>query len=203
MEARDADHFFEEVQVDARRRRIVREVEQDELGRLHRRAIEVLKTVQELSRTPDRQRHRFAFRHDHAPLMNGIAGRGRDHFVAGADDGEHQVRQCVFRADGDDRFFFRIEIDAIVSLVAFHDFEAKIRDALRQRVAMVLGRTRGFDQLGHDRARGRAVGVPHAEIYDVLLFCPQPCLHLVDGGKYIGRQLGNPVELGRNRRHKN
>ena len=52
-----------------------------------------------------------------------------------------------------------------------------------------------LDQLIDDMLRGRLVGVPHAEIDDVVALGPGAGLHGVDLGEDVGRQAPNAVEL--------
>ena len=63
------------------------------------------------------------------------------------------------------------------------------------RVAMVARIARGFDQLVDDGARRGAVGIAHAEVDHILLRCPCLCLHLIDDGEHVGRQLLDAVKL--------
>ena len=101
--------------------------------------------------------------------MNGVCGVGRDHHVARPDDGEQQVRQRVFGADGDDGFGIGIEFDAVVRAVAAGDLLAQAGNAARCGIAVVARIARGFDQLADDHARRGAIGIAHAQVDDIEL----------------------------------
>src|SRR6185295_11231117 len=105
------------------------------------------------------------------------------------------MSQRVLRADGDDRFLFRIERHAVVFLIPLDDLLAKMWNALGERIAMVALIPRGFHQLADDGLRRRAVRVAHPEIHHIQLGCPCFCLHLIDDGEHVGRQLSDAVEL--------
>ncbi len=117
--------------------------------------------------------------------MDRVRGVGRGYDIAGADDGEQQMGERIFGAHGDDRFFFGVEIDVVVALVAGADLLAKFRNAARQRIAMIARIAGGFAELVDDYFRGLAIGVTHAEIDHVHLGCPCLCAHLVENGKDI------------------
>ncbi len=87
-------------------------------------AVEILQAVQELRGVGHGQHAGMPLGHDDAVLVDGVGRVGRDHGVARADDREQQMRQRILGADGDDGFLVRIEIHAVVGLVALDDLLA-------------------------------------------------------------------------------
>ena len=131
----------------------------------------------------------MAFGHDDAVLVDRVSRVRRGHDVAGADGGEEEMREGVFRADGDDSLFFGIQIDVVVTLVAGADGFAQIGDAARERIAVIARIARRFDKLVYDDFGSLAVGVTHTEVDDIHLGCPCLCAHFVEDGKDVGGQL--------------
>ncbi len=132
--------------------------------------------------------------HDDAVLMNRIGGIRRNHRVIRTDDGEQQMRERIFRTDGDDGFRVGIEIDVVIGLIALDDFLPQMRNAARYRVAMVARILGGFDQLVDHHARRSAIGIAHAEIDHILLRGTRSRLHLIDDGENVGRQLLDAIK---------
>ena len=60
---------------------------------------------------------------------------------------------------------------------------------------MVARIARSLNQLIDDNPRRGAVRIAHAHINDVDLRGARPGAHLIDDGKYIGRQLPDPIKL--------
>ena len=70
-----------------------------------------------------------------------------------------------------------------------------MRNAARKRIAVIARVARRFDQLVDDHLRSRAVGIAHPEIHHVHLCCACLCLHLIDDGENVRRQLLDAVKL--------
>ena len=184
-----------ELQVHALGGRVLRERDEDHLRLLGHRAVVILQPVQKRGGIGHGHQDGVAFGHEHAVLVNGIAGIRRGHVVAGPDHREQQVGQRVLGAHGGDRLDLRVELDAVLGLVPLDDLLAQARNALGHGVAVVAGIPGGFHQLfNHDRRR-RTVGIAHAQIDHIELCRAQPGLHLVHHGEDVGRQLGDAVEV--------
>ena len=124
-----------------------------------------------------------------------IAGVGHEHGVAAAERREHQMRDALLRADGDDGFAIGIELDAPAALIPVADRAAEPRDALRHRVAVRVAALHRLDQLGDDVRRRRAVGIAHAEVDDVLAAAAGGHLQLGRDRKDVGRQAREARKL--------
>src|SRR5262249_15227304 len=149
---RDLDGLFEKLLLDTDRRRVVREREHQELWLLRARVIEPAQRVHRGFRPfNDRQLDQFATGDGRGERMDRIARVGNYHLVAGFDQRQHQVREALFRADGRNRFGFRIDLDAVTARVPARDFDAQIWDAARGRVAVISRVARGLDQFIDDR----------------------------------------------------
>ena len=90
-----------------------------------------------------------------------------------------------------------VELDLELAPVEVGDRAAELGDPARGRVAVVARVVGGLGQLAHgDVGRGQ-VGVPEAEVDDVLAGSPRRRLQVVDGGEDVGRQPVDPAELHR------
>ena len=142
------------------------------------------------------------FGHQDAVLVNRVGGVRRDHRVVRADRREQQVGQRIFRADGDDRFASRVELDVVIGAIAVDDLLAQRGDALATANSgdCAALRDASISLLTTTRGRG-AVRIPHAEVDDVDL--RGPCLgpHLVDDGEDVGGKLLDAVKLFLELRH--
>ncbi len=88
---------------------------------------------------------RVPFGHDDAVLMDGIGRVRRNHGIARANHGKEQVRESILGADGDNRFGFRIQLDAVFGAIAFGNFRSQAGNAARHRVTMIAGIAYRFD----------------------------------------------------------
>ena len=71
----------------------------------------------------------------------------------------------------------------------------QLGNAARLRIPVIARVPCGFHQLVDDRARRRAIGIPHAEIDHVDLRGARLGAHLIDDGENVRRQLLNAVVL--------
>jgi hypothetical protein len=173
----------------------MRKRDQDQLGVARGGLIEILQAIQKLRRGGHGQQAGMALGHDHAVLMNGIGGIGRDHRIARSDHREQQVRQRVLGADGDDGFPIRIEVHIVVGLVAQGDLFPQPGDAPGSRIAMVARIPGSLHQLADHHSRRGSVGITHPEIDDILLVRARPRPHFVDDGEYVRGQFLYAVKL--------
>ena len=151
---RERDDLLEERQLDALRGRVRREADDQHL-RLRDDSRIVRSSSAKKSTSGVMRTERMS-----APAMTGavdvdrIARVGHQHRVAAAERGEHQVRDALLRADGDDRLGVRVEVDVPAALVPVADRAAQPRNALRHRVAVRVAALRRLDQLVRRCARG-------------------------------------------------
>ena len=132
---------------------------------------------------------------DEAEGVDGVAGVGREHDVAGRGDRLREVGETFLRAQGDDHLLVGIERDVEAALVVSRLGLAQAGNALGRRIAVGRGLGRDFGELVDDVLRRRAVGIAHAEVDDVLAAGARRRLHRVDLGEDIGRQAADAVEL--------
>ena len=184
----EAHDLFVERQVDRRRGRVVREVDDQALGLARRARERGLDLLEVILAGADRDRHRLAAGDDHAEAVDRIAGVGREHAVARADQREQQVRQAFLGADGDHRLAIGIEALAVAALVPVADRAAGLGQPLRRHVALVAGAARLVDQAVDHRMGARPVGVAEAEVEHVVALGAQLRLQLVDGREHVRRQ---------------
>jgi hypothetical protein len=163
--------------------------------RFPRCAIKIFERIQETGRVGHGNGAGVAFGHDDAILMDWVRGVRRSHNVARPDHGEQQVRQRVLGADGGNGFRFRVQFHAVAVLIALHNFLTQPRNASRHGVAVVTRIARRFHHLVHHGPRRGPVGIAHAEVHHILLCRARLCLHLVDDGEHVGRQLLDAIEL--------
>gem|GEM_PF-6943340 len=161
-------HALEEVQLHALRGGVGRETEDHHLRLGDRFADGPLEFVEEVH-----SRHQWHRTHlgsgDHRPVdMDRVAGVGHQHRVALVESSQHQVRQAFLRADGDDGFTFRVDLDLVAFLVPVGDGPTQARDATRGGVAVGIFTLGDLHQLFDDVRWGGAVGVAHAQVDDVL-----------------------------------
>ena len=190
-------HLLEERRLDDGARRVVREVD-DQALRLARRAREgrfdLLERIEPGAR---RDRDRLAAGDDHAVAVDRVAGIGRQHAVARADDGQQEVREPLLGAQRDDRLRLRIERLPVTALVPVADRLAHLGHPARRHVALVAGALRLGDQPLDGGLRARPVGVAEAEVEDVVPFGAQARLQLVDGRQDVRGKRGQARELVR------
>ena len=105
------------------------------------------------------------------------------------------MRDALFRADGNNRFGFGIELHAPTPLIPLTDGAAQPRNTARYRIAVGVGTLHCLHQFIDDVPRRWAVWIAHAEVDDVL---PAPASgHLELGGNVedVGGQALDAREL--------
>ena len=70
---------------------------------------------------------------DGAVDVDGVAGVGDEHGVARVEDGEAEVGDALFGADGDDGFGVGVEVDVVARLVPVADGLAQARAGRARR----------------------------------------------------------------------
>ena len=189
------DQAREKGQVDALGRRVRREVDDERLGARSHARNQVLKLREKLLLVVDGDADDVRAGNDRAVDVNGVAGIGHQHGVARVENGEAEVGDALFGADGDDGLGVGIEIDVVAGLVPGADGLAQARNAAGDRVAMRGGLERRLDQLVDDVLGRGAVGIAHAEIDDVFAAAAGGHLHLAGDVEDISRQALNTREL--------
>ncbi len=184
------------LQVHALRRRVRREVQDQQLRpRLHARQL-VLQPRQQLLLTGSIERDALDLRaRDHRPEdVDRIAWIWHRHGIFIVEHRQAKVRDALLRANGDDRLGLGIEIDVVSVLVPVTDRAAQPRDSARKRVAMrprPLGR---LDQLVYDELRRGAIGIAHPEVDHVLAAPARRSLQLAGDVEHIRRKARQPSE---------
>jgi hypothetical protein len=190
--ARERDHALEEIELDAFRRRIGREAEDqhlrlgDELGD---RALELGEEVDS-----GRHAHRadIGAGDDRAVDVDRVGGVGHQHRIAALEAGEHQVGEPLLRTDGDDRLALVIELDAVAAAVPLADRAPQPGNSLGDRIAVRVVALPRLDQLVDDVLRGRPVGIAHRQVDDVVAPSPGRHLELVGDVEDVRRQPLKP-----------
>ena len=193
--AAEVDDPLHELDVDARACRVVRERDHE-----HARLgpADVPGLVQALERV-DAGRHRdlpeVGAGEERPVDVDRIARARHDRGVALLQQRPHQVREALLRADRVRDLGLRVELDAEAAQIQRRDGLAHLRDAARERVAMVAGQSRRLGELLHrDLGRGD-VWIAEAEIDDVDTAAPSVDLQLVDQLEDVGREVGDAPEL--------
>ena len=132
---------------------------------------------------------------DRAINVDRVAGVRHQHGVARVEDGQAEVGDALFRADGYDGLGLGVEIDVVARLVPVADGLAQARQTLGDGIAMCGRLERGFDHLVHDVARRGSIGIAHAEIDDVFAAASRGHLHLAGDVEDVGGQALNAGEL--------
>jgi hypothetical protein len=73
---------------------------------------------------------------------------------------QHQVRQPLFRTNGDNRFRFRIDINVIAILIPARNGATQARNTAGGRVAVRIGPLGNGAEFFNDMRRRRAIGLP-------------------------------------------
>ncbi len=193
--AREVDGALHELEVDGRRRRVVREG-QDDHPRPGPGALEGLDQVaEEILAGPHRDAvHVRAGEHGRVDVDR-VARARHDGRVARLQQHPHEVREPLLGADGRDRLRLRVELDREAAPVEVADRRPQLRDAAARRVAVVpLLAGRLLELRDRDLGR-RDVGVAEAEVDDVLARPPQVELELVRDREDVRRQRADAAEL--------
>ena len=186
------NYFLEKRQVDALRGRIRRKAEDQHFrlgGELADRALELGEEVH-----PRRHAHRadVGAGDDRAVDVDRVRRVGHQHRVAAVQGRQHQVREALLGADGDDGLAVRVERNAVAPLVPVADRPAQPRDAFRHGIPVGILPLRRFDQLIDDVPGRRPVGVAHRQVDDVLAAPARRHLQLVGDVEDVGRKALNP-----------
>ena len=164
-----AHDLLVERQVDDGAGRVVREVDDQALGLARRARERLLDLGVSVAARAGRDRHRLAAGDDDAEAVDRIAGIGRQHAVARADDREQQVRQALLRAERDHRLAVGIEALAVAARVPVADRLAALRAARATACsAGCPGVCASSIRRSIGGARAGAVGVAEAEVEDVV-----------------------------------
>ncbi len=170
---------LEEIQLDASCGRVRRKADHQHLRLGNQFADRALQLLEEIHVRRHAHRTDVGAGDDRTVDVDRVAGIGHEHGVAAVQACEHQVREPLLGAYGDDRLGVRIEFDAVAPPVPGADRAAQPRDALGHRVAVRVAALGGFDEL-RDDVRGRGpVRVAHAHVDDVLARMPRRHLQLV------------------------
>jgi hypothetical protein len=170
--ARELDHPLHEGKIDGRGRRVVREIHHQQLGPRPASVDRHHQRIEKILAAADRHALHLRTRDDASVLMNRVRRSRREHHVALVENRECEMRYPLLGADRDDRFRVGIKLDSVAAAVPIRNRHSQLVHSARDRVAMVRRLGRGLDQLGHNmRGRG-GVGIPHAEVDDVLALAP-------------------------------
>ena len=127
-------------------------------------------------------------RQDHGVDVDGEIGRGHNRRITRSHQGQAHVAEALLGSNGGDDLRIGIETHTVPLVVAQRDFLAEIRDARRNRVAVVLGILQGIRQLFTDHRIWRIGGISHPQVDDVDAGHPLLILQLVDLAEEVGRQ---------------
>ena len=114
---RQGDDLFKEVQLHTLRRWIRGKTKDHHLRLRVTLADGAFQLVKEIHTFHQRHRAHLRPGNHRAIDMNRIAGVRHQYGVAMIQRRQHQVRQPLFRTNGDDRFRFRIDIDVIAFFI--------------------------------------------------------------------------------------
>ena len=128
--AGERDEAREEGQVDALRGGVRREVDDEGLGARGHARDEVFELGEKLVAVVDGDADDVGAGDDGAVDVDGVAGVGHEHGVARVENGEAEVGDALFGADGDDGLGVGVEIDVVARLVPVADGLAQARNAL-------------------------------------------------------------------------
>ena len=121
---RQRDRALEEVDLDARRRRIVRVGEHDDTGTTRPYGL-----LDRLDPALDRGAHDLGPREERRGAVDRVARRRHDGGVARLDEHPHQVGEAVLGADRRDGLRLGVELDAETTPVEVADRRPQLRDA--------------------------------------------------------------------------
>ena len=178
------------VEVDARRRRVVRERDDDDPRPRPRLLPRLEQVVEEVLLGPEAHVAHLGAGEDRAPDVDRVRRARHQRGVAGAEQHPHQVREALLGADRRAGLRLGVELDAEPAPVEVGDREPQLRDAPARRVAVVARVARRLAQLVDRDRRRRHVGVAEPEVDHVLAGSPGVHLQRVDLAKtYGGRAL--------------
>ena len=128
--------------------------------------------------------------------MDGISRVRHQDRIAVIDDRHGEMREPLFRADGDDGLGLGVQGDLVAARVPVTDGPAQPRDSARHRVAVGVLACRHLAELVDDVAGRGLVGVAHAEVDHVLAAMTCGHLELVDGAEDVRGQAVDAGEMG-------
>ena len=127
--AGEVHHLGEKVEINARRRRIVRKVEHQDFRTRLAAFTGRFQTLQQVRRGGKGYGQDVAVGKNGAVHVDGV-GRGRhQHRVAGIDDGPHEVREAFLDADGCHHVVVAIDVNTEPPAVVICDGQAELADA--------------------------------------------------------------------------
>ena len=190
---REVDELLHRVQLDARRRRVVRERAEEHARLRLRRLPRLLHAGNEVERgNALHGRTREARREQ----MNGIARARHERRIAGSEQHPQEMDEPLLRAERHRRLGLGIELDAVAVAIELAHGGAQVRQPAAGRVAMVARDERGLAQLLDGDLRWGHVRVAEAEVDHVLARTAKLELEPLDLGERVGRQRVDAPELG-------
>ena len=133
---------------------------------------------------------------DHEAVgVDGVAGVGDEHDVAGGGDRHGEVGEALLGAEGGDHLGLGVELHAEAAGVVAGLGAAEAGDALGGRIAVGARAAHGFHKLFNDMGGRVHVGVAHAEVDDVHALGAVAGLEPVHLGEDVGGQALDAVEL--------
>ncbi len=150
---RERHETFEEVDVDRRRRRIVRKRGHDHARPGPGVVVRLGESFEEID--PGREMHTLNLgpRQDGGVDVDRIRRFGNQRHVSGLNERPHEMRQPFLRPDGVDDLGLGIEFHSVAAQVAIGDRLPEVRDAARRRVPVVLLVLRRLDEFVDDERR--------------------------------------------------
>jgi hypothetical protein len=187
--------LLEERQLHAGGRGIVREAGENQ-ARSRPRALErPLEVGEELPVRPERNGADVGAGERGRERVDRVGGFGDQARVAGADEGPRDVADRLLRPHRRDHLGLWIERDAVPALVPISDRPAEVREASAGRIAVVPRVARRLRELVDDRLGRGQVGIPHAEVHNVLARAARGRLQVVDDVEDVRGQPVDPPEL--------
>ena len=185
----------QERKLNALRRRVRREVDDQRLGPRRHARDKVLKLLQELLLIVNRHTDDVRAGNDRAIDMNRIGGIGHKHGVARIKNGQTQMSDALLRSNGDDGLGFGVELDAVTRLVPVTYRFAQPGQPARDGVAMRRRLAGRFNELVDDMGGRGAVGIAHAKVNDVFAAAARGGFHFAGNVENVSRQALNAREL--------
>ena len=188
-----------EIQIDAGRRRVVGERQEDDAG-LGPRVLPAL--PQHLTEiVADRQGHLtdLRSREERSVEVDGVRrGRNQDR-VTGLEQHPHQMREPFLGADGVDDLRLRVEFHPELAQVEVRDGTPELGNSPAERVAVVSRVAGRLGQLLHRHVGRWQIRVPDSDVDDVLAAAAALHLQPVNHGEDVGREVADAAELHRHR----
>jgi hypothetical protein len=120
--------------------------------------------------------------------VDGVARRRDERGIARLEEHPHEVDEALLCTHGRDDLCLGVELDAEAAAVEVCAGEPELRDAAGGRVAVVVGLRGGLLQLRHSNVGRGKVGVPEAEVDDVLAGTAQVERQLADRREDVRRE---------------